>query len=122
MVQENRDATFDIMKGLGILLVLGVHYWPHLKWNYHYVHSFVMPLFFLVAGYFSKPVTEGGIGHAIKKNAKRLLLPFVATQLLLMAWGGIQALAKHDVSYVIKPSLSLIWGSCDVLNSQWGMI
>ena len=121
MVQKNRDVTFDIMKGLGILLVLGIHYWPYLKWNYHYVHSFVMPMFFLVAGYFSKPALES-VTLTIKKNSRRLLMPFVVTQLLLMVWGGFQSLAKHDLSYLIKPGLSLLWGGCDVVNSQWGSI
>lgn len=51
-----------------------------------------------------------------------MLLPFVVTQLLLVVWGGFQALAKHDVSYVIKPGLSLVWGSCDVINSRWGLV
>jgi fucose 4-O-acetylase-like acetyltransferase len=121
-VKGDRDITFDILKGFGILLMLCGHYWPGSHWAHQVIYSFHMPLFFLVAGYFSKPVTQGGAGHTIKKNAKRLLLPFVATQLLLVAWGGIQAMAKHDVSYVLKPSLSLLWGSCDVLDSQWGLI
>ena len=122
MVKGNRVITFDILKGLGILLMLCGHYWPNSHWAHQVIYSFHMPLFFLVAGYFSKPVTEEGAGLAIKKNAKRLLLPFVATQLLLMAWGGIQAMAKHDVSYVLKPTLSLLWGSCDVLDSRWGLV
>ena len=122
MVKGNRDITFDILKGLGILLMLCGHYWPNSHWAHQVIYSFHMPLFFLVAGYFSKPVMEEGAGLAIKKNAKRLLLPFVVTQLLLVAWGSLQSVAKHDVSYVLKPSLSLLWGSCDVLDSRWGLV
>ena len=48
-----RDTTFDIMKGIGILLVLLGHVY---EWKAigHFVYSFHMPLFFIVAGYFSK--------------------------------------------------------------------
>lgn len=120
MVQE-RDVTFDILKGFGILLMLCGHYWPDLHWAHQIIYSFHMPLFFLVAGYFSKPL-KMGVWLAIKKNAKRLLLPFLVTQLLLVAWGGIQSMAKHDMSYVIKPFLSLLWGGADVGDSRFGMI
>ena len=116
-----RDVTFDIMKGVTILLMLVGHYWPEYQYAHRFIYSFHMPLFFLVAGYFSKP-PKTGLGDAIKKNAKRLLLPFVLTQLLLVAWGGVQTLAKHDVSYVIKPGLSLLWGGADTIDSQWGLI
>lgn len=121
MVQENRDVAFDVLKGFGILLMLCGHYWPNSHWAHQLIYSFHMPLFFLVAGYFSKP-TNLGLLLAIKKNAKRLLLPFVVTQLLLAAWGGIQTMAKHDMSYFLKPLLSLIWGGPDVIDSQYGMI
>ena len=121
MVQENRDITFDILKGFGILLMLCGHYWPNSHWAHQIIYSFHMPLFFLVAGYFSKPL-KVDVWQAIKKNAKRLLLPFLVTQLLLVAWGGIQTMAKHDMSYVIKPFLSLLWGGTDVIDSQYGMI
>lgn len=121
MAQENRDVTFDILKGFGIFLMLCGHYWPDAHWAHQIIYSFHMPLFFLVAGYFSKPLNMS-VWSAIKKSAKRLLLPFLVTQLLLVAWGGIQSMAKHDVSYVIKPFLSLLWGGTDVIDSRYGMI
>lgn len=120
---NNRDLTFDIMKGVGILLVMAGHYWPESLWPWAHktIYSFHVPLFFLVAGYFAKP-PKVGLLATIKKNAKRLLLPFVFTQLLLVVYGAIQAIAKHDASYAIAPGLSLIWAANDGLNSQWGLI
>ncbi len=120
-ILDCRDVTFDIMKGVGILLMLVGHYWPESQYAHQFIYSFHMPLFFLVAGYFSKP-PMACVWEVIKKNAKRLLLPFVMTQLLLVIWGVAQTLAKHDLSYVIKPGLSLLWGGADVLDSQWGMV
>lgn len=122
MAERVRDVTFDIMKGIGILFML-VGHWPEVPhWLRQFIYSFHMPLFFLVAGYFSKPMNERGLGAVIQKNALRLLLPFIATQILMIVWGGVQSFAKHDFSYVIKPSLSLLWGSCDVIDSRWGSI
>ena len=50
-----RDRTFDIMKGIGILLVITAHFF---SWNHpilgRSITSFHMPMFFIVAGYFSK--------------------------------------------------------------------
>lgn len=127
---EDRDATFDIMKGIGILLML-VGHWPGLPhWAHQFIYSFHMPLFFLVAGYFSKPfsqadaIMEGkdGVWIIVKKNAKRLLLPFVFTQFLLMLWCALQAFAKHNPDMLIRASLSLLWGGGDELDSPWGLI
>lgn len=119
-MENKRDVTFDVMKGIGILLML-VGHWPGLpQWAHQFIYSFHMPLFFLVAGYFSKPVV--GWAKSLRKNAQRLLLPFVFTQLLLIGWMALQAYAKHDVGYVMKPVLSLAWGSCDVIESSWGSV
>ena len=47
---KERDVTFDIMKGIGVILVLVCHIWG---WNHPFLSqvilSFHMPLFFLVA-------------------------------------------------------------------------
>ena len=120
---NNRDLTFDIMKGIGMLLVLAGHYWPESYWPWAHktISSFHLALFFLIAGFFSKP-PKVGLLTVVKKNAKRLLLPFVFTQLLLVFYGGAQAFAKQDVSYVMKPGLSLLWAGAEGIESQWGLI
>lgn len=51
-VKSKRDASFDVLKGIGISLVLVAH---SLGGYIHtFAYSFHMPLFFLVAGYFFK--------------------------------------------------------------------
>ena len=119
-MENKRDITFDVMKGIGILLMLVAH-WPKFpQWVHHSISSFLMPMYFMVAGYFSKPVVD--CAKSLKKSALRLLLPYVFTQFLLIGWGAIQAFAKHDVGCVLKPALSLVWGSCDLIESSWGPI
>lgn len=71
-----RDATYDIMKCVGIVLMLFGHrvydYW----WLTKFIFSFHMPLFFIVAGYFYRPRP---LREAVAKDARRLLLPYVVT-------------------------------------------
>ena len=81
-MENKRDITFDVMKGIGILLMLVAH-WPKFpQWVHHSISSFLMPMYFMVAGYFSKPVVD--CAKSLKKSALRLLLPYVFTQFLLM--------------------------------------
>ena len=48
-----RDPSFDILKGLGILLMIMGHVGFGELFS-KYIHAFHMPLFFLISGYFYK--------------------------------------------------------------------
>ena len=69
---KQRVEYIDILKGLGIILVvLG-----HVTLNsdlYHFIYAFHMPLFFIVSGMFlhDKP-------RFIRKQAKSLLIPYLS--------------------------------------------
>jgi fucose 4-O-acetylase-like acetyltransferase len=49
-MEKMRDATFDMLKGIGILLVIIGH--TFMKEIGPYIQAFHMPLFFMVAGFF----------------------------------------------------------------------
>ena len=54
-----RDITFDIAKGIGIVLVVIGHYIPDTAPSWYigfvsFVYHFHMPLFFMIAGFFKK--------------------------------------------------------------------
>ena len=51
-MEKMRNATFDMLKGIGILLVIIGH--TFMKEIGPYIQAFHMPLFFMVAGYFFK--------------------------------------------------------------------
>lgn len=58
-----RDVRFDIMRGIGILLMMLGHI-PIEGVAYNVIYSFHMPMFFILAGYFAKDVQlnfRGGI-------------------------------------------------------------
>ena len=91
-----RDATIDIAKGIGIMLMVighynGLHYIVR-----NFIFSFHMPLFFIFSGYFyrQKPMNE-----VVKKGVSKLVVPYVivgiaAITLLLLANRNEQALQK----------------------------
>ena len=82
----NRDATFDVMKGIAILaMVIGHCQIPDLLGKFIFVWH--MPLFFLVSGYFYKPKEEK---EYIRKNTRQLVLPYIVTSLVLILLSGIR--------------------------------
>lgn len=54
MQNNNRDNTFDIIKGIGILLVIIGHLAHGYGVLIPIIYTFHMPLFFIVSGYFYK--------------------------------------------------------------------
>lgn len=101
---NQRDIVFDIMKGIGILSVL-VGHWPGINEAVKtFVYSFHIPLFFLISGYFTQTAFSL---QGMKKSARRLVIPFLFTQLLIIGWyvfwGGrkIRLFAVNQVSIVI---------------------
>lgn len=123
MVKE-RERTYDIMKGIGILSVLIGHIW-YVKDTMPFIIicSFHMPLFFIVAGCFSKSYEESKecLGQTILKYFKRLYLPQVVISLLLVFWFVIKTINKTKYSNrIITTLLSPIWASTIPLHTPWG--
>lgn len=83
---NNRNVTIDILKGIGIvLMVLG-----HMHFDDQYfgriVYAFHMPLFFLVSGFlYKKP---NNLFNYLKRKAKRILVPYAvfATAYLFLSF------------------------------------
>lgn len=118
---NKRDPVFDIMKGVGIVLVLIGHVLVH-GVAYKIIASFHMPVFFLLSGYFCHRSSDGkfSISKTVVKNSRRLLLPYLFTMLLLVLWGCVQSVCKGSPDYAIKPLLSSILGVNDPISSKWG--
>ena len=120
-----RDRTFDIMKGIGILLVITAHFF---SWNHpilgRSITSFHMPMFFLVAGYFSKPFTTAEEARQnVKKYAKRLLPAFVFTQIIIILWAVLMAYTEGEgYNPIIQETLSLFWADPHGPNTPWGQL
>lgn len=79
---EQRVQWIDAVKGVGILLVILAHISPISNKVFWYLTYGFMPIFFVMAGFTSKSVC--GYSEAIKKKAKRLLVPYFVYGLLLI--------------------------------------
>ncbi len=120
---KQRDLTFDIMKGIGILLVLIGHIWQLPDGIHQTIYSFHMPMFFIVAGYFSKSYNEvDNCWKAIQNYAKRLILPFVFTIIISSLFFIVLGLFKHEWNLAITKILSLLWADVSTLNTSWGVV
>jgi glucans biosynthesis protein C len=103
MSADERINGFDALRAvamwLGVILHTIIVYkaeaepnWPHepgsynaLNWVYSFIHIFRMPLFYMVAGFFSCMVIQKkGITDFLKQRAKRILIPFIAGVLLIV--------------------------------------
>lgn len=122
---KERDVTFDIMKGIGILLVIVCHF---VGWNHPYLSQFIlsfhMPLFFLVAGYFSKSYIDSSTSkRSVKNYFVRLIPPMAVTQLMIVAWAVLMAVAKHEGwNPPIREMLSLLWADVFGPMTSWGTL
>lgn len=81
-MSKARNTTIDIMKGIAILLVILGHFEsiPDIK---HWITSFHMPLFFIIAGYFHKPQFNY---DTLSKDIKRLVIPYVFVMGFLLVY------------------------------------
>ena len=110
-----------MLKGLGILLMMLGHLVIPEGMIRQLVYSFHMPLFFLISGSLVKDVSSWTeFVKFTKRNARRLLLPYFATMLILCVWGALQALLKKDMGYFIRHALSMLTASADGWNTRWG--
>lgn len=89
-MEKRRDITFDIAKGIGIVLVVIGHYLPanapgwYVAFN-HFVYHFHMPLFFLIAGFFYERSTrKESYGAFVWNKFQRLMFPY-----FILSWAII---------------------------------
>lgn len=96
-----RAPAFDILKGLGIILVLVGHAGIPCGLS-DFIYSFHMPLFFVISGYFAKSLNETKNSHLllIRKDCKRLLVPYIITSAAIILFTLLRSVMKHDVSIV----------------------
>jgi|GEM_PF-937419 len=94
------DALRAIAMWLGVLLHTIIFFkqspepnWPHddrlfsssLEFLYQLIHSFRMPVFFLVAGYFGGLVCEKkGLRVFLRQRAGRIVIPFIVSLIFLV--------------------------------------
>ena len=81
---QQRDISFDILKGILILLVIVGHaiadtYVQGVEWQhvtFDFIYTFHMPLFIMVSGYFAHSMAKRSFGEVVHSRAKRIMLPW----------------------------------------------
>ncbi|MGN0222518.1 MAG: acyltransferase family protein [Muribaculaceae bacterium] len=94
-MNSNRFAEFDVLKGIGIILVLFGHTAIPMEAK-NVIYMFHMPLFFLCSGLFYK---SKSIPQQIANDAKRLLIPW-------LTFFVIYQLAYFAILQVPTPNIS----------------
>ena len=81
-------------------------------------------MFFLVAGYFSKPFTTlDEVRFYVKKYARRLLPAYAFTQVIIILWAVLMAVVKKESwDPVLQQSLSLFWADPHGPTTPWGQL
>lgn len=99
------------MKGIGIILVMLGHthtfYGGCLmpNWFLHGIESFHVPLFFLIAGYFSKPYSADTWKQSIQKSFDRLVIPYLIVAGVIIVYNLFIAIKRQ----AFEPWYALVW-------------
>lgn len=112
---KNRELWLDIAKAYGIFLVVINHLDLHIPLVTFFGGMFYMPVFFVAAGYTYRNKGESFREFALTK-AKRLLLPYVICNILLVAFYMVRT------GSLSKPALLGIFYSRSMLmaaKSSW---
>lgn len=117
MQNKNRDNTFDIIKGIGILLVIIGHLAHGYGVLIPIIYTFHMPLFFIVSGYFYK---EKGVKELFKRDFRVLIIPYLIISMIFIFYGCIMYIIKHDIQKLLYWIESFLHpGIKDIANPLW---
>lgn len=115
-----RDYVFDVMKGMGIfLMVLGHTIGPEAPLH-NYIYAFHMPLFFIISGYFVK---EKGHLENILLLYNRLIRPFLFIAVCVAVLKTAQHYHNTHVFYIdIEKIIYGVGPGWFLLAMFWGRI
>ena len=107
-----RDITFDIAKGIGIVLVVIGHYIPDTAPSWYigfvsFVYHFHMPLFFMIAGFFyERSIKKIGYWRFVRSKFERLMFPY-----FILSWAiiGIKILVDGFMQVDHPVSISALY-------------
>lgn len=115
--KTKRIKYIDLFRGIGILIMMLDHIYIGNIFSY-FIHSFHMPMFFFVSGYFFND-SEIRTYFYIKKKAKKLLLPYLIVGIIhFIIWSFLNF---NNFSFL--PLKSLVWintnDTLPIANALW---
>ena len=120
LMSKSRLEYFDIYRGFGILLmVMG-----HIGFGnafIHYIHSFHMPLFFLVSGYFTNPEKENKILHFLLHISRTILVPYLFFATICQPLHYIYT-QEYSFKYFLLSLVTSNHNRIDVAGAYWFLL
>ena len=108
---SGQNRIVNLMKGIGILLVIMGHFYPNIYIN-SFIRSFHMPLFFILGGLFYS-ITD--FRSSLRSNYNRLLKPFFICALMCIIGLFITGSKGRSFANVVLPYIIMNRGDQDLL-------
>ena len=115
--KKGRVLVLDIAKGIGVFFVIAGHA-PSIFPEYirFWIGSFHMPLFFLISGYFAKPIREKLLlSKSLVKKIRKLFFPYIVYSIIWILLSYFSGCIK--MSELKKNLVNTIIGTVD--GVQW---
>lgn len=116
-IKNNRIEVFDIAKGLGILLMVMGHTGFGMGFD-KIIHTFHMPLFFFISGYFYRPEKNKDFKKYLIHQINVLLVPYLIFAIFYETLHYIYV-GEISVQYFVKSVLSSNHNRIDVAGALW---
>lgn len=108
-LQNKRVAYLDMLKCLGMFIVVQGHIHPSYGWFSLPLHSFVIPLYFFLSGVTFRRSKFPTFGQFAKHRAKTLLLPYVMFSVLTwIIWASFRYITHSEVTSYWNPLLQTL--------------
>ena len=90
---NKRIYYLDIVRGICIIYMIAGHIGFQSVEFDHYIHAFHMPIFFVIAGIFSKKISN--VTEYLKKMSKKLLIPYFFWAFLIIIIDNKTTIGTH---------------------------
>ena len=94
--RNNRVAYLDMLKCLGMFIVVSGHIHIHYGWFSLPIHSYVIPLYFMLSGMTFRRSKFPGFKDFFLHRGKTLLLPYAMFSVLTWAFWAVWSYVTHE--------------------------
>ena len=106
-IKAERVGYLDIMKCLGMFIIVSGHIHNEYGWFSLPLHAFAIPMFFFLSGMTFRRTKYPKVMDLVKRRSKTLLLPYVIFGLLTWAVWAVFSIATHRHTDIVSPLLQL---------------
>lgn len=116
-INKNRIESFDIAKGIGILLMVMGHTGLGDGFD-KLIHTFHMPLFFFISGYFYRPEKTKSFKEYLLHQINVLIIPYIFFAIFYEILHFIYV-GDFSIQYFFKSLISSNHNRIDVAGALW---